>query len=175
MKNLKLLLALPALVAVQSAFAQTGTHLKLSDQYPAVGEKITLTYDPAGTPVDGKKNVEATVYFLGKKNSADDINLKQVGTLLKGEISVPDSARAFFVKISADDQVDNNDSKGYVYLIYKDKQPVEGAYASKAYFLSSGMGAALDKIKNDKEEAAALYKKEFALLFQLITLKFSCN
>ncbi len=163
MKNLKFLLVLPGILAIQSAFAQTDSHLKLSNQYPKAGEKITLTYNPAGTPVDGKKNIEAVVYYLGKKNSAADIDLKQDGNLLKGEIAVPDSARAFFVKISADDQIDNNDSKGYVYMIYRDKQPVEGAYASKAYFLSSGMGAALDKVKNDKEEAAVLYKKEFAL------------
>jgi len=163
MKNLKFLLVLPGILAIQGAFAQTDSHLQLSDQYPKAGEKVTLTYNPAGTPVDGKKNIEAAVYYLGKKNSAADIDLKPDGSSLKGEITVPDSARAFFVKISADEKIDNNDSKGYVYLVYKDKQPVEGAYASKAFFLSSGMGAALDKVKNDKEEAAALYKKEFAL------------
>jgi len=164
MKNLKLLLALPALVAIQSVFAQTGTHLKLSDQYPAVGEKITLTYDPAGTAVDGKKDITASAIFLDNKDyPAADIDLKPDGKLLTGEITIPANAKAFFVKIEAGDQVDNNGEKGYVYMIYKDKQPVEGAYAMEGYFLASGMGAQLAKIKSDQKEGAELYKKEFAL------------
>jgi len=163
MKNIKFLLALPGLLAFQGVFAQNDSHVKLSDTYPTTGEKITVTYDPAGTAVDGKKNIEAVVYYLGKKNSAADIDLKQDGNLLKGEIAVPDSARAFFVKISAEDNVDNNNEKGYFYMVYKDKQPVEGAYASNAYFLSSSMGNYLAKVKMDKEEGLVLYKKEFAL------------
>jgi thiol-disulfide isomerase/thioredoxin len=164
MKNLKLLLALPGLLAIQSVVAQTNTHLKLSDQYPTTGEKITLTYDPAGTVVDGKKDISAAVYYLDNKTyPVADIDLKPDGQLLKGEIDVPATAKAFFIKISADGKVDNNNDKGYVYLVYKGKQPVEGAYASKGYFLSSGMGAYFAKIKSDVNGGVESYKKEFAL------------
>jgi thiol-disulfide isomerase/thioredoxin len=164
MKNLKLLLALPGLLAIQSVVAQTNTHLKLSDQYPTPGEKITLTYDPAGTVVDGKKDISAAVYYLDNKTyPVADIDLKPDGQLLKGEIDIPATAKAFFIKISADDKVDNNNDKGYVYLVYKGKQPVGGAYASEGYFLSSGMGAYFAKIKSDVNGGVELYKKEFAL------------
>jgi len=164
MKNLKLLLALPGLLAIQSVVAQTNTHLKLSDQYPTPGEKITLTYDPAGTVVDGKKDISAAVYYLDNKTyPVADIDLKPDGQLLKGEIDIPATAKAFFIKISADDKVDNNNDNGYVYLVYKGKQPVEGAYASEGYFLSSGMGAYFAKIKSDVNGGVELYKKEFAL------------
>jgi peroxiredoxin len=164
MKNLKFLLALPGLLAIQSVFAQTDTHLKLSDQYPAAGEKITLKYDPAGTVVDGKKDITATVYYLDNKTyPAADIDLKPDGQLLKGEIDIPATAKAFFVKISADDKVDNNNDKGYVYLVYKGKQPVEGAYASEGFFYSGTAGQRIAKIKPDVGNAVELYKKEFAL------------
>lgn len=164
MKNLKFLLALPVLLTVQNSFAQTDTHLKLSDQYPAAGEKVTLTYDPAGTVVDGKKDITAAVYYLDNENyPVADIDLKPQGNFLKGEIAIPEMAKAFLIKISSDEKVDNNNDKGYVYLVYKGKQPVEGAYASEAYLLSSGMGAYLAKIKPNVNEGAALYKKEFAL------------
>ncbi len=164
MKNLKLLLALPVLLVVQSSFAQTDTHLKLSDQYPNAGKKVTLTYDPTGTVVDGKKDIAAAVYYLDNKSyPVADINLKPDGNSLKGEIIIPETAKAFFIRISGDEKVDNNNDKGYVYLVYKGKQPVEGAYASEGYFLSSGMGAYFAKIKSNVNEGAELYKKEFAL------------
>ena len=164
MKNLKVLLVLPGLLALQNVFAQSDAHLTLSNQYPAAGEKITLTYDPTGTAVDGAKTVNAVVYYLDNKDyPAADIDLKPDGKLLKGEISIPATAKAFFIRVSGDDQVDNNNDKGYLYLVYKDKQPVEGAYASEAFAVSSGIGAAFGKIKTDTKEGIALYKKEFDL------------
>jgi peroxiredoxin len=164
MKKLKILMVLPGLLALQSVFAQSDAHLTLSNQYPAAGKKITLTYDPAGTVIDGKKDISAVAYYLDNKDYPTiDINLKPDGKLLKGEISIPATAKAFFIRINGDDQVDNNNDKGYLYLVYKDKQPVEGAYASEAYAISSGMGAALGKIKTDTKEGISLYKKEFDL------------
>ncbi|MDO3627801.1 redoxin domain-containing protein [Mucilaginibacter sp. BT774] len=163
MKILKTLLVLPALVAVQTAFSQE-QHLKLSDEFPTAGEKITLTYDPTGTVTEGKKDITATVYYLDNKNyPADDIDLKPDGKLLKGDITINSSSKAFIIKIAADGAVDNNSDKGYIFLVYKDKQPVEGAYACEAFSISSGMGNYMAKIKNDLPWAGELYKKEFAL------------
>jgi peroxiredoxin len=164
MKNLKTLLVLPGLLACQSVFAQNDAHLKLSEQYPAVGEKITLTYDPTGTVVDGKKDITAAVYYLDNKNyPTDDIDLKADGKLLQGEITINPVAKAFFIRISSGNEVDNNNGKGYVYQVYKDKKPLEGAYASEAFFYSGGAGAYFAKIKPDVNSAVELYKKEFAL------------
>jgi len=164
MKNLKTLLVLPGLLAFQSVFAQNDAHLKLSDQYPAAGEKITLTYDPTGTVVDGKKDITAVIYYLDNKNyPTDDIDFKADGKLLKGEITINPVATAFFIRISSGNEVDNNNDKGYVYQVYKGKQPVEGAYASEAFFYSGGAGAYFAKIKPDVKGAVELYKKEFAI------------
>ncbi len=163
MKILKSLLVLPALAAVQIAFAQE-QHLKLSDEFPSAGEKINLTYNPSGTVTDGKKDITGTVFYLDNKNfPADDINLKSDGKFLKGDITINPLAKAFIIKIAAESGIDNNDDKGYIFLVYKDKQPVEGAYASNAFALSSGMGGYLAKIKNDLPRAEELYRKEFAL------------
>lgn len=162
MKKLQLLLALPAVLALQNGFAQTGAHLSLSDNYPSPGEKITVTYNPEGTPLDGKKDLDAVVYFSDNKDyPVADLDLKPSGKLLKGDFTVPKTAKAFFIKISKDENVDDNNEKGYLYLVYQDKKPVEGAYASKAYILYSGMGNALAKIKTDPNEAFTLYKDEF--------------
>jgi thiol-disulfide isomerase/thioredoxin len=164
MKKLNLLFALPGLMAVQTAIGQANTHLVLSDAYPKPGEKITLTYDVAGTPLAGKTNLTAMVYYLDNKDyPADDIVFKPVGKKLQGTITVPASAKAFMVRIYKDDAVDDNNEKGYVYMVYNGTKPVPGAYASKAYVLYSGMGSALSKIKNDRNQGLALLKQEFAI------------
>jgi thiol-disulfide isomerase/thioredoxin len=164
MKSLTYLFLLVGLVVSQSVSAQNAPHLTLSNPYPGVGEKISLTYDPAGSVVEGIQNVTSIVYFLDNKdNPAADISLKPVGGLLKGELVVPANTKTFFIKVSADDKVDNNNDKGYVYLVYKDKQPVEGAYAMEGYMLSSGMGTQLAKIKRDIPGGIELFKKDMAL------------
>jgi peroxiredoxin len=48
-------------------------------------------------------------------------------------------------------------------MVCKDKQPVQGAYASEAYFISSGSGTHYAKIQTDLNAGVELYKKEFAL------------
>lgn len=160
----KLLLILPGLLAMQTAFSQT-SHVTLSDQYPAAGETVNLTYDPAGTPLDGKKDISGSVYYLDNKDyPVSQINLITVDKALKGSFTIPVTAKAFYIKLSSGDIVDNNNDAGYVYLLYKDQKPIAGAYASEASMLSSGMGTALAKIKKiSNGDAIALYKKEFEL------------
>ncbi|MGI4728113.1 MAG: redoxin domain-containing protein [Janthinobacterium lividum] len=157
-----LFLALPGFLTMQNVLAQTNAHLNLSDAYPSSGEKITVTYDPEGTPLADRKDLSAAVYFLDNKDyPAVDLNLKPAGKLLKGDFTIPTTAKAFFVKISKDNAIDDNNEHGYLYMIYQNKKPVAGAYASKAYVLFSGMGMALAKIKTDPNEAFVLYKQEF--------------
>jgi thiol-disulfide isomerase/thioredoxin/lambda repressor-like predicted transcriptional regulator len=162
MKKLNLLLLLPGMLVIQNVFAQTDTHLKLSDQYPTAGEKISFSYDPSGTPVDGKKDLTAAVYFLDNKDyPVADVALNASGKTMTGSFTVLNAAKAFFIKISSDAVIDDNNTNGYIFMVYKDKQPVAGAYAMKGYWMASGMGAALAKIKTDKVAGLALFRKEF--------------
>ncbi|QEM09202.1 redoxin domain-containing protein [Mucilaginibacter rubeus] len=160
MKPHKSILLVPALLAMQCAFAQT-EHLTLSNNYPEASEKIRIKYDPAGTPIAGKKDIAAEIYYIdGRDNPAVDINLKAEGSLLSGEFTIPATGKAFFIKIFSDGDIDNNNDKGYAYLVYKDKKPVQGAYESKGYILT-GAGSNLAKIKIDQEEGLAMFKKEY--------------
>lgn len=113
----KSILLLPALLAMNSAFAQK-THVTLSDNYPAATEKVKITYDPVGTPVAGKKDIGAEIYYIdGKDNPATDIDLKADGSLLSGDFTIPATAKAFFIKIFSEGDIDNNNDKGYVIMI----------------------------------------------------------
>lgn len=164
MKKHVALLVMPGVMALQAAFAQADAHLKLSNEHPAAGEKVTLTYNTAGTPIEGKKITAAEVHYIdGKDYPVDDIALTGDGKVMKGTITIPKTAKAFFIKLASDEIVDNNNDKGYMYPVYKGTKPVEGAYAAEAYTLFSGMGQALGKIKTNKQAAMALYKQEYAM------------
>ena len=161
MRKIALLLLLPCLTVIGCTSLWSNDHLKLSTQYPAAGEKITFIYDPAGTPLAGKADLEGIVYFMNNKdNPTKDIDLKKDGKLFIGSFTVPATAKFFFVKLSNDDSVDNNKGKGYMYFVYKDKQPVAGAYALKADIYSGG-GDESANIKEDVALAITLYQKEF--------------
>jgi len=163
MKNLKLALALPGMLAIQVALAQTNDHIKLSDQYPTDREKITLTYDPTGTPLDGKAEISAVVYFLDDKDyPAMDVDMKADGKQLKGDFAVPANSKAFVIKMVGDKVSDNNNDKGYIYLVYKDNKPVEGAYAEKGDIYLGYTGYRVG-VKSDRDEAITCYKKELEM------------
>lgn len=160
MKNHKLMLLLPALLAMQTAFAQS-SHLTLSDNFPAASEKIKIKYDTAGTAVAGKKDIAAQVFYIdGKDNPVADVTLKAEGTSLTGDFTIPVTAKAFFVKVFSGDDVDSNGDKGYVFYVYKDQKPVPSAYEAKGFILMSGLGANFAKIKTDPEQGIELFKQE---------------
>ncbi|HEK19509.1 redoxin domain-containing protein [Mucilaginibacter sp.] len=164
MKKPNLLLTVPAVLMMNYSFAQSAKHLQLSDDTPSAGEKISLNYSATGTPLDGKSDIKASVYFLdNKKFPVSDIDLKKSGSELKGDFIVPANTKALFVKISSASIIDTNDDNGYVYLVYdKSNKPVEGANGMKAYLIGSGMGAYFSGIKTNVPEALNLYKQEFA-------------
>jgi thiol-disulfide isomerase/thioredoxin len=170
MKKLALLLLLPGLVAIKIASAQTTEHLKLSSQYPAAGEKITFTYDPTGTPLEGKADPHGLVCFLNASspigatdNPAIDVTLKPEGKLLTGSFTIPANAKFFFFGLHKDTTYDSNNKKGYTFYVYNGKQPVAGSYGMKAYMLSGGIGIQLARTGADRAEAKALYQKEFEM------------
>jgi thiol-disulfide isomerase/thioredoxin len=159
MKYHKLLLLAPAMLAMQYTYAQS--KLTLSDNYPSAAEKLKLTYSPAGTVLDGKKDISASVYFIdGKDNPVADVDLKANGELLTGHFTVPAGAKAFFIKLGSGEDIDNNMDRGYLYPVYKDKKPVTGAYESEAFILTSGLGIRYGKIKADNYRGIELFKKE---------------
>lgn len=163
MKNLKFAALLCFVFGMQNAFSQAASHLILSDQYPAAGEKLTLNYTSTGTPLDGRTDIQCIVYTVSNRSlSAAEVKLAPSGTNWAGEFDVPDNAQCFFVRLSSGQDVDDNNQTGYIYPIYKDKQPIKGALASEAYVLTSGMGSYLIKTKTDNDKALDLYNRDFS-------------
>ncbi|UOE47378.1 TlpA family protein disulfide reductase [Mucilaginibacter sp. SMC90] len=160
MKPHKSILLLPALLAVQCVFAQSN-HLSLSSNYPTASEKVQFTYTSKDSPLAGKKDISAQVYFLdGKDYPVTEVALKPSGNALTGEFEIPATAKAFFIKVYSGADIDNNNDKGYMYEVYKDKKPVPGAFEEEAYVISSNLASNFGKIKADNDRAFELLKKE---------------
>nr|WP_294790128.1 redoxin domain-containing protein [uncultured Mucilaginibacter sp.] len=165
MKNVKYILLIVVYLVVNGVFAQSSAHLVLSTPYPHSGEKISFTYNPAGTPlakIPGKP--QAKVYF--RKNSdyvPVDIAVVAQGKVYKGEISIPVDAKAFFMVLSNNSVIDANSGKGYITLVYDGDKPVEGAYAAKAVIITGRVGNKAAEIELNNSEGIAAYKKEFEL------------
>ncbi|WP_457127178.1 redoxin family protein [Mucilaginibacter sp. HD30] len=167
MKNLKPLMLLLAMPTMQISFAQNTSRLKFSNSYPEKNEKISFTYDvtPDLAKVSGK--LEGTAWFIEDTGyPSTPITIEGDGKTFKGEFNVSPGARAFFIKINKGTTVDNNDGKGFTSLVYKDQKPLEGAYASNAFILGSGIGTSYAKITRSADDAVLLFKKEFEIFPQ---------
>ncbi|PJJ84932.1 TlpA family protein disulfide reductase [Mucilaginibacter auburnensis] len=176
MKNLKLLVLMPGmLLAMHISFAQGTSRLKFSNPYPERNEKVTFTYDVPSNLIKPNGKIEGTAWFIEDTGyPSTPVTIEATGQSVKGEFTVSGGARAFFIKLNNGATIDNNDGKGFISLVYKDQKPLEGAYASNAFILGSGIGTAYAKIDQSTEEAIALYKKEFELYPQS-EKKYSAN
>jgi thiol-disulfide isomerase/thioredoxin len=158
------MLSVPNLVNEDIVNAQENNHLILSNIHPAPGEQLTFAYNATGTVLEGKGKPDAIFFYLdGERCLGGDVELTSNGKLLKGAFTVPKSARGFAIKLSVGDAVDDNNGQGYYYYTYGHDQPVTGAYAAKADFLSTGWSDGYAKVKGNAVQATALYKKELDL------------
>lgn len=145
-------------------YAQPTGTIRLSDAHPHAGDSILLTYNAARGPFKNKEQLSATVFFLdNKKFPAAELNLKRNKNSFRSSFIIPQGTMAFFVKINSTDTIDSNNGKGFIYLIYDHYgRPVQGAYASAAYIVSSGKAKQIAGIMTDEARGMAFYQAEIS-------------
>lgn len=129
MRTLFLLLVATGLTVV----AQAQSSLTFQPAKPKAGEKISITYDPAGTPLAGINDPQATAYLLeGTVPVAKEIKLTKTGQVYKGELTTTDTTQAVFLSFAKEEVKDNNkDNAGYYTFLYNATgNPVPGARRS---------------------------------------------
>ena len=159
MRTLFLSALLVLFVFMNNAMAQQS--FTLQPAKPTAGQKITIRYNSASTPLLDETNIEAYAYLLeGKTPLVQEIALTKSGNEYTGQVTTNDSTRAVFVTFSKDDKRDNNNDEGYYTMIYTTGgEPVPGArLAIGQGFTSYG---SIWGLKRNTTEAAAWTKKEF--------------
>lgn len=131
---------------------------------PKPNELITLRFNQDSTKLKDVKTVKAFVYFYDiDLIKTEELTLKNEDGVLKGTISVPDSAKGLVAKITDEEGniIDNNNNKGYSVLFYdKNGKVLPGALAGLAYCYAN-WGYNLD-METDRSTAFDLFNKEFA-------------
>ncbi|MCF1715880.1 redoxin family protein [Flavihumibacter sp. RY-1] len=152
----KLLLLLTVIVTGISAVAQQVSYsrLQIQPESPRPGSNITFNYQPESATFKKQPTLTAAIYyFIGKRMEASELQLKKNKTNWTGNFQLPDSAAAFFVKIVAGKETDNNDKKGYAFFVMDDSgEPIKESYYSMwNFYRGSGerMGFEPDEKKAD--------------------------
>ena len=147
-------------------FQLQAQHLTISPEKPAPGEKLTLTYDPAGSPLEGQENLTVIAYlFENNQPSAHDMEMTETDGKFVGHLTTTADTKASLFSIKSEDEqkADNRDNKGYKILSYEKSngKPVAGAYMAKAGIYGTHYRFA--NIDRNREKAFNLIKKEFTI------------
>ncbi|HHM20398.1 MAG TPA: redoxin domain-containing protein [Bacteroidetes bacterium] len=162
MKQFKIHLTACALLLTGLLNAQP---LTTSPEKPLPGETITLTYDPAGTPLEGQSAIEVVAYLF-EKNTPDavDVEMALADGIFTGQLATTPDTKAVGLSIkSADGKIaDPQNERGYKILCYNtDRQkPVQGAWYCKALLYIQYNR--FINIEANKEKAFNLIKREFS-------------
>lgn len=160
-----LLLSLPAyLVAQDSRFT-------VEPQFPQQGEKLSFSFDPAGTELEGEAVVEVAILVSDKKGMhVEEVPLTKSGNKFTGSLQPGETATLLSFTFIAGDKKENNQKKGYVVQIYDDKQqPVAGS--NKAMWrLYDGYVAGIER---QPELAFSCMEKEYRTFPQNIKENFA--
>lgn len=160
MRKLQTVLALLLMSLPAFLFAQD-SRFSIDQQYPKQGDRITLTFNPSGTALEGAESVEALVYWMDKKDiTVDEVIMKKSGNSFSGDYTINKTATAAIVKFIAGDKSESNQKKGFLLKIFDDKQQlVEGGNGAIGKFYIGYLGMA--GIDRDLDLAAPYLEKEY--------------
>ena len=126
------------------------------------GEEITIFYNPDSTVLAGSEGIKCIVYlFNNKLINAIDVSLQSQDSILTGKFKTDENTLGVLLKFKTDDQIDNNDKKGYlIYLTDKEGNTLPGCLAGYAAAINRWGAYYLD-LDRDKDKAYSLFKEEF--------------
>jgi peroxiredoxin len=108
-------------VLLSGVKAQPNKNFLFTPEKPKAGEKINVTYNPAGSKIEKAENISMLVHAYGKTiYSTDEIDLKKQGTVWIGSFSAADTCAGVVVRFTDGKEYDNNGTKCFPILFYGD-------------------------------------------------------
>jgi thiol-disulfide isomerase/thioredoxin len=157
----KLLLTATLLLAAFFSYTQEYKNLVFSPSKPKPGDRIKFEYSTSGTAMGDVKDFEAVAYIFDGQLRAQEVKLSQSGDKWNGEITTNDTTKTVFIAFKKDKMIDNNREQGYSVIMYKNNEPVKGAYIAVAD-VNSGIGSFVMQLKIEPTQNITLYDKEYA-------------
>ena len=155
------LLLLVGIIFQQLVFAQG--KVTFNPEKPKAGEKITISYNPAGSKIEKAETISFLVHAYGKDiYSTDEYELKKDGTEWVGSFSLADTCAGAVLRFTDGKEFDNNGSKCFpVRLNGNDGKFVKYASSGLASGYMNWYGAF--RIDPDPETAFKLFQEELAV------------
>ncbi|OGU69581.1 MAG: hypothetical protein A3H45_08005 [Ignavibacteria bacterium RIFCSPLOWO2_02_FULL_55_14] len=134
---------------------------------PAVGNTITISYNPKAKGAALRDPKELTVQLLGvfkmQEPQMYEVSLAKRGTSYAGSFVIPDGPVLFYVQFADGDKFDNNGDQPWDILVQsKSGDPVEGALFARAQAYQYGR-ALMWKHEKNPDKAVADLTREVAL------------
>ncbi|MEJ2882977.1 TlpA family protein disulfide reductase [Pedobacter sp. GR22-6] len=128
---------------------------------PEAGSMLKFSYDPSGTKLAGKDDIECYAYvFHQTKQQISPVKLIREGSVYNGTFQTTDSTSLVALQISSDGMIDDN-SKGYYITMFKNGKPTAYTHLSEAILLDY-YGENL-RMKPNFAKASQLYLQAFGL------------
>ena len=126
------------------------------------GVEITVFYNPDSSDLASNEGIKCIAYFFNNDLiNTIDVDLQKEDNILVGKFKTDENTLGVLLKFKTDDQLDNNDKKGYViYLSDKNGNQLPGSLAGYAAALNRWGAYYLD-LERDKDKAYSLFNEEF--------------
>ena len=156
------LLSLSVIIICCSGESQFQGKFGYSPDMVTPGEGITVFYNPDSSDLAGSKGIKCIAYlFNNELVDAIDVDLQKEDKILVGKFNTDENTLGVLLKFKTDDQVDNNDKKGYViYLSDTEGNRLPGSLAGYAAAINR-WGAYYVDLERDKDKAYSLFNEEF--------------
>jgi peroxiredoxin len=150
------------IVFISGISAQSNKNFSFKPEKPKLGEKFTITYNPAGTKIEKAKNISMLVHAYGKDiYSTNEYELKKEGKVWTGSFSSADTCAGVVLRFTDGKEYDNNGSKCFPIRFYgKDGKLVKYASGGLARGYVNWFGAF--EIDFDLEIAFKLFQEELS-------------
>jgi len=149
------------ILSVTLSVAQSNNNFSFKPEKPKAGEKITVTYDPAGSKIETAKNITMLIHAYGKTiYYTNETELIKSGYVWTAEFSVADTCAGVVLRFTDGTEFDNNGSKCFPIRFYgNDGRLLKYASSGLASGYYNWFGAI--NVDRDSETAYKLYNEEY--------------
>jgi thiol-disulfide isomerase/thioredoxin len=131
-RNIAVLAIIISLVFAGDLYARKFT---LKPEKPKPSDKVTVTFDPAGSPLEKADKIEMYSYFYTKDlRETNSTSMKKKGKVWTATFTSSDEDLGAVIVFRNDDMEDHNDKRGYVVHFHdKSGEVLPGSYAGLGY------------------------------------------
>ena len=158
------ILSLAIIVLSCSEKQQFSGKFSFTPENVAPGQEIAIFYNPDRSDLAGSEGIKCIAYLFNTELiNTIDVELQKEDNSLVGKFNTDENTLGVLLKFKADDQIDNNDKKGYViYLSDAEGNRLPGSLAGYAAAINRWGAYYLD-LERDKDKAYSLYNEEFKI------------